>query len=244
MISISKRELFIKSFEMFKINARFFVNIGILLFSIQHIIPIMLGVFFTPYSIPYFIFHMTYLLITTTISLWVMMQILKILRSKPIDSFQNIFIYFPKVFQAIGGSFIITFSIIIFGMILLLTIFSIDINADMETLETILKSIANSKSGVITILGYSILSTYLWIKAYFFIYYIVDQNLGALEAIKKSLIITTGYEGDLFILWVSTIIINFLGMLLYGIGLILTLPYTLIVLSMFYKNYLCHVKES
>ena len=239
MISISKRELFIKSFELFKKNAQFVINIGILLFVIQHMIPIIIGMLFPSYSIPYFIFHITYLVITTTISLWAIMQILQILREQATDSFKSLFIYFPKVFQAIAGSFIITFSLLILGMIVLLTTSSIDMSAENITMEMLLQSITNSTIGIVVVLAYCIGATYLWIKAYFFIYYIVDQNLGAIQAIKKSLDMTTGYEGDLFVLWISTICMNFLGILLYGIGLLFTLPYTLILLSMFYTKYLC-----
>ncbi|MAQ43497.1 MAG: hypothetical protein CMG25_03325, partial [Candidatus Marinimicrobia bacterium] len=152
--------------------------------------------------------------------------------------------YFPKVFQAIAGSFIITFSLVILGIIVLLTTSSIDMSAENITMEMLLQSITNSTIGIIVVLGYCIGATYLWIKAYFFIYYIVDQNLGAIQAIKKSLDMTTGYEGDLFVLWISTICMNFLGILLYGIGLLFTLPYTLILLSMFYTKYLCAIKES
>ena len=244
MISISKRELFIKSFELFKKNAQFVINIGILLFVIQHMIPIIIGMLFPAYSIPYFIFHITYLVVTTTISLWAIMQILQILREQATDSFKSLFIYFPKVFQAIAGSFIITFSLVILGMIVLLTTSSIDMSAENITIKMLLQSITNSTIGIIVVLGYCIGATYLWIKAYFFIYYIVDQNLGAIQAIKKSLDMTTGYEGDLFVLWISTICMNFLGILLYGIGLLFTLPYTLILLSMFYTKYLCAIKES
>ena len=239
MISISKRELFIKSWELFKNNAQFFFNIGILLFTIQHMIPMMLGVVFIPYSIPYFIFHLVYLLVTTGVSLWVMMQILKVLRSQPTDSFNNLFRYFPLVFRAIGGSFIITFSLVMIGMIIF-TIFAnqMDIDFETATLEVIIGAITSSTMLSVIALGYFISASYLWIKSYFFIYYIIDKDMGALDSIKYSLHATAGYEADLFILWIATVVMNFAGILLYGIGLMFTLPYTLIVLSMFYNRYL------
>jgi hypothetical protein len=239
MISVSKRELFIKSWELFKKNSRFFFNIGILLFTIQHMIPMMIGTFFVPYSMPYFIFHLAYLLVTTGISLWVMMQILKVLRSQSVDSFKNVFQYFPLVFRAIGGSFIITFGLVMIGMVIF-TIFSDQMNIDFETatLEVIIGAIASSTMLSVIALGYFMGASYLWIKAYFFIYYIIDKDMGALASIKHSLLVTGGYEADLFIIWIATVVMNFTGILLYGIGLMFTLPYTLIVLSMFYTRYL------
>tara|TARA_B100000700_G_scaffold212241_1_gene233364 strand:- start:1094 stop:1831 length:738 start_codon:yes stop_codon:yes gene_type:complete len=244
MISISKRELFIQAFELFKGNAQFFINIGILLFVVQHMLPIMIGILFVPYSASYFIFHIGYLFITTTISLWAIAQMLKILRSQPTDSFQTLFIYFPKVLRAIGGSFVITFSLLMIGVILF-SILGSQINLDWEiaTLEMIGHAILNSTLLSVITLVYFIIATYLWIKTYFFIYYIIDQDLSLIESIKKSLHSTKGYEGDLFIVWVSTILMNFLGITFYGIGLMLTLPYTLIILSMFYAKYLCKIKE-
>ena len=239
MISISKRELFIKSWELFKNNAQFFFNIGILLFTIQHMIPIMIGLFFVPYSIPYFMFHLVYLLVTTGVSLWVMMQILNVLRSQPTDSFKNLFRYFPLVFRAIGGSFIITFTLVMIGMVIF-TIFADQMNVNFETatLEVIIGAITSSTMLSLIALGYFMGASYLWIKSYFFIYYIIDKDMGALSSIKYSLHATAGYEADLFILWVATVVMNFAGILLYGVGLMFTLPYTLIVLSMFYTHYL------
>ena len=188
MISISKRELFIKSWELFKNNAQFFFNIGILLFTIQHIIPIVIGLFFIPYSIPYFMFHLLYLLVTTGVSLWVMMQILNVLRSQPADSFKNVFRYFPLVFRAIGGSFIITFSLVMIGMVIF-TIFAdqMNINFETATLEVIIRAITSSTMLSIIALGYFMGASYLWIKSYFFIYYIIDKDMGTLASIKYSL---------------------------------------------------------
>ena len=162
MISVSKRELFIKSWELFKKHRQFFLNIGILLFTIQHMIPIMIGMFFVPYSMPYFIFHLAYLLVTTGISLWVMMQILKVLRSQPTDSFKNLFQYFPLVFRAIGGSFIITFGLVMIGMIIF-TIFSDQMNVDFETatLEVIIGAITSSTMLSVIALGYFMGASYL-----------------------------------------------------------------------------------
>ena len=244
MISISKRELFIQSWELFKNNSRFFLNVGILLFVIQHMIPIIIGIFFTPYSLSYFVFHFAYLLITTSISLWVIVQILRVLRSQDTDSFKDIFRYFYKVYRAIGGSLIITLSLIIMG-ILIFSMFGNQLNINLETatLEVISKAIISSTYLSIIVLGYGIGATYLWIKAYFFIYYIIDNDTGIMESIKQSLNSTRGYEAELFIVWISTILMNFLGIILYGVGLIFTLPYTLIILSIFYNRYLSKIKK-
>ena len=119
----------------------------------------------------------------------------------------------------------------------------LNINLETATLEVISKAIISSTYLSIIVLGYGIGATYLWIKAYFFIYYIIDNDTGIMESIKQSLNSTRGYEAELFIVWISTILMNFLGIILYGVGLIFTLPYTLIILSIFYNRYLSKIKK-
>ena len=205
----------------------------------EDMIPIIIGLFFVPYSMGYFVFHFAYLLVTTAVSLWVIIQMLRVLRSQSPDSFVNIFQYFHRVFRAIGGSFIITFGLVIIGM-LIFTMFADQMSIDFETatLEVIIGAITSSIVLSVIALGYGMGASYLWIKAYFFIYYIMDKDMGALASIKHSLHATGGYEADLFIIWIITICLNFIGILAYGIGLIFTLPYTLIILSIFYDRYL------
>jgi uncharacterized membrane protein len=129
---------------------------------------------------------------------------------------------------------------------LIFSIFGNQLNIDLETatLEIIGRAIISSTSLSIVVLGYCMGATYLWIKAYFFIYYIMDSDAGTIEAIRQSLGSTRGYEAELFIVWISTIFMNSMGILLYGVGLVFTLPYTLIVLSMFYHLYLSNINKS
>ena len=243
MISISKRELFIKSWILFKENLSFLFNLGILLFSIQHIVPMMMNTLITNYSITYIIFHIIYLFITTTVSLWSIAQILNIIKQKKIDEFANITTYSPLVLRSIAGSFILTFSLILIG-ISIFTLFSDQLNVNFETanFDAIFQAIQNSTLISIILISYIIASSYIWVKSYFFIYFIIDDKMGALQAIKYSFKVTNGYEADLFILWFSTICINFIGLLLYGVGLIFALPFSMMVLSLFYYKHLYKIK--
>lgn len=68
----------------------------------------------------------------------------------------------------------------------------------------------------------------IWaIKFQFFNYFLVDRNLGAVEALQASSKVTTGHKWHIFLFNLAAIGLNLLGALAFGIGLLITLPMTL-----------------
>ncbi len=63
----------------------------------------------------------------------------------------------------------------------------------------------------------------------FFSYLIIDKKLGPIEALKKSAAITKGFRMQLFLLGLTLGLINLVGVLLLGIGLLWTIPLTWLV---------------
>jgi len=55
-------------------------------------------------------------------------------------------------------------------------------------------------------------------------YLIIDRNLGPVDAMKESLTITHGHRWNLFIFGLIIFLINILGMMLFGLGLLVTIP--------------------
>jgi uncharacterized membrane protein len=77
----------------------------------------------------------------------------------------------------------------------------------------------------------------IWaIKYQFFSYLIVDKNLGPLEAIKKSGEITSGNKGKLFWLGILFLLINLAGAICLLIGLLATIPTTMVALAYVYRK--------
>ena len=60
----------------------------------------------------------------------------------------------------------------------------------------------------------------------FVTYLIVDRNLGPVEAMKESLRITNGHRWNIILFLLMAAFINVLGVLLLGIGLLVTIPVT------------------
>jgi uncharacterized membrane protein len=76
------------------------------------------------------------------------------------------------------------------------------------------------------------------LKFSFFAYFIVDKELGPIEAFKKSSLITEGVKEELFLFWLLILVINLVGLLLFFVGLFLTLPITIIAIGYVYRRLL------
>lgn len=65
----------------------------------------------------------------------------------------------------------------------------------------------------------------IWaIQFWFFDYFIVDRNMGPIEALKKSSEMTRGNKMNIFLLFILLALINAGGVLCLGIGLFATIP--------------------
>ncbi len=76
----------------------------------------------------------------------------------------------------------------------------------------------------------------LMVKLEFFGYFLVDQNTGVVESLKKSYAITKGLWGELFILGFLLILINIAGLLCLLIGLFVTVPTTALAMAYVYRK--------
>lgn len=77
---------------------------------------------------------------------------------------------------------------------------------------------------------------YLGLRLQFFSWAMVDQELGAMDAIRHSWSITEGAAGKLFLLMLVLAGINVLGMLALGIGMLLTAPTALVAMGYTYRQ--------
>jgi uncharacterized membrane protein len=79
----------------------------------------------------------------------------------------------------------------------------------------------------------------IWaIKYKYFGYFIVDKNLGPVDALDKSGQITYGYKLDLFLFGLLLAVINLGGLLCLGVGLFATVPTTWMARAFVYRHLL------
>lgn len=69
---------------------------------------------------------------------------------------------------------------------------------------------------------------YLAIRFHMYSYLIVDKNLGAIEALKQSSVITKGSMWNLFLFWIVSIIVVIIGAILFFVGLLVAVPVVLV----------------
>ena len=237
MRSINKRELFIQSWELFKGNFQFLINVGVLVFLVQMLIPNLLDSLFNEINLQYLIYRLAYLLIVTGITLGITAQLIKIVRLMVIESFSDIFNYFHKIMVSLLGSLLVALVLVTLGVIFIVLFLGIS-SLNLESLEVIISGDEISWPLSIGLVGYIMILTYLTLKTNFFTYFILDKNMGPIEALSESLTRTTGLEFELFIVYALLALLNLIGALLYGIGLLFTIPYSWLVVSVIYTRYL------
>ncbi len=77
----------------------------------------------------------------------------------------------------------------------------------------------------------------IWaLKYYFFTYALVDKDMKVFEALSYSSEITYGYKKDLLLLFIVLGLLNMLGSLAFGIGLLFTIPMTRLAIAYTYKQ--------
>ncbi len=67
---------------------------------------------------------------------------------------------------------------------------------------------------------------------------IVDRNFGLKEAFKKSAEITSGVKREVFLFFLLVLGINLLGLMAFAVGLLVTLPATMVAYTFMYRKLL------
>lgn len=79
---------------------------------------------------------------------------------------------------------------------------------------------------------------FIWMaRFYFFEYFIIDKDQGPIEALKSSFKVTKGYTFKTLGLFILISLINTVGLLLLGLGLIVTIPLTCVALAYAYRTF-------
>lgn len=77
----------------------------------------------------------------------------------------------------------------------------------------------------------------IWtIKYQFFAYFIVDKNMGPLEALKESARITQDHKMLLFVFAIVAMALNLAGVLVLGIGILVTAPLTSLAIAYIFRK--------
>ena len=94
-------------------------------------------------------------------------------------------------------------------------------------------------SGVITLIGFILLivpGIIIGTRLQFAPYLVIDKGLGPIEALKKSWKMTEGVTWNLILLGLLSVWVNIAGILVFVIGLVITVPATTIAKAYVYRK--------
>ena len=123
------------------------------------------------------------------------------------------------------------------GIALLLS----SISVDFGTLPTI--DSLEGVSMVIPLLIIFIPFVYISLRLQFYDYYLVDEECGIIDAVKKSAAITKGYVMELFLLGTVMSIIVLISIIPLGAGLLISIPLATMVNTYVYEKLKKHPKD-
>jgi uncharacterized membrane protein len=119
-----------------------------------------------------------------------------------------------------------------------------DILVDPQTVIRYI--IASVLYSLIVIAGFILLifPGFMWMMSYhMFQYFIIDKKMGPIEALKESRKITKGSRWNLFFFFILAALMNLAGMLVFGIGLFVTVPVTAMSFVWIYKKLLARQEK-
>ena len=111
-----------------------------------------------------------------------------------------------------------------------LVLFIISASVDLENLSTATGSV----SAILSTLLMIIPAIYLSVRLQFYEYFLIDEECGISESIKKSADISKGYVLELFILGAALALIVLISIIPLGLGLILSIPLSTMATSYVY----------
>lgn len=106
-----------------------------------------------------------------------------------------------------------------------------------------LKALITITLGIIFFLIYVTINTIIFLMFGFYQNYLVDKSSTAIQSLQQSEKITNGAKWQLFKLALLSTIINIVGLLLLGIGLLFTIPTTFIAWSYAYRKLLQQTEQ-
>ncbi len=144
---------------------------------------------------------------------------------------------------AIRGIFAALIAIMTLGMVhtTLKTVDNIEPTImELFTTHRLLKYIATSLLYLGMFIGglalFIVPGIYWGLKYQFSTYLILEKGMTLTEAFEKSAEMVAGYEWDLLAYWLLMLMLNTIGLLLFGVGIIFTLPITIVGYSYLYKQ--------
>jgi|GEM_PF-3218372 len=182
--------------------------------------------------------HILLLVLNLILSIWAIRVGLDAAEAKK-PSFSNFLPSWEVVWKfilsnALVALIVVVPAILFVGAIALLTFGSVVGLAALPTLGSLSPILVGLVGVLVLLLIFALI--YLGTRFMFSTYYVVDQKLGPIESVRASWHSTHSFVWKLIGLMFVLSLINFVGMLAFFIGLLVTIPITLVATAYAYRQ--------
>jgi hypothetical protein len=138
-------------------------------------------------------------------------------------SWKNVLPTFRHVLSLVGSILLIIFASVVLGVFIAIALFALHFFAPMEVMIAF--------TALVVVAAMIVFAT----TFSFYPFLIVDKDKGPVEALKGSMHITQGKRTRIFLWLLSIAGINLLGVLALGIGLLISIPVSMVAGAVLYR---------
>jgi len=191
-------------------------------------------------SLQFFLFRIASNLFSMGLTLGSIKIVLDVLNGKPtkietlFNSFQLLIPYVAGYLFFSGGMFLLflPFSKLIIANENILIIVEAFLSGNINELFELLAYSVNYKY----LFLYCLPCFYMWIKIQFFPYFIILNEMGPIDALKKSYEVTEGHSVSLILFIITLMMINLIGIIPFGMGLLFTIPFSFVATGVMFTT--------
>ena len=224
-MELSKKEIIIRSWDIMKDHLGLMVIIVLFLLSLNIMISIVQDRLLGDISYQSVLFIIAAYLFQMGLNLGMLRICLNMINNEEVNFFQLFNSFHMLIPYALAT--ILYIAALLFaaapGLLLLKTI-------SMGSLSGLAVNAQTMLSTIIMIIP----AIYLSVRLQFYEYFLIDEECGIIESIKKSAEISKGYVLELFIIGSILVLFILISIIPMGLGLIFTIPLSTVVMSYVY----------
>ena len=226
-MEFSKREIITSSWNIMKPHLSLLILAILFIFGLNLLLSALQEEILSDIKAQSILFTIAAFLFQMGLNLGMLRISLNIINNKEVN-FSQLFGSFDVLIPYILATIVLIAILLIAaspGIILLLAAVSADWDS-MSNLEAL-----NNWSVIIPIILIIVPAVYISVRLQFYNYFLLDEESGVIESIKRSAEISKGYVGELFLLGAVLSIIILISIIPLGLGLIISIPLSTMVTS-------------
>ena len=227
-MELSKKEIIISSWTIMKKHLALMVIIVLFIFSLNILLSIIQERLLDEITYQSILFIMAAYLFQIGLNLGFLRICLNMINNTEVN-FSLLFSSFHMLISYVFATILYLLALLLAaspGLLLFITSVSFD-------LDNISSSIG-SMPAILSVILMIVPAIYLSIRLQFYDYFLIDEECGILDAIKKSADISKGYVLELFIIGAVLSLMILISIIPMGLGLILTIPLSMVATSYVY----------